>query len=433
MSQSKSPESAPIEPERKKSHLNIPLMVKIGTLATLIASAGPTIEANMPMPNKNPNVKPPTAVWYGVPNPNNDVLNIGFSAGMHNILPGEIGFKLPDVEATAWIPGSKKTETTQKLEQSPPTTTVMKSEINDTYNQPMEWAEKFEKDPSAVEPRGPEAIKDAVERIKELETQEYTCEVFVEGSSSDESNVRDGNNPGFGINDEPNIKLAETRAEAVAELFIQELKNELGEEKANDIEKSMVILGGKEVRDDQLAKAIEEMADKLGMPMDDLVMQFNRNPETLPIEAQEVLDGLYGDRKVIITIKATKQSFVELPSDPEMVTTTTTEKEDDKVVKIIIVPVLFPVIKRRTENVKGIPPTTPPSTPPPYPRQTGFTDRPGEQYNDSKKPGGYDKRNLNNISPVYYYGKQPRPFNGTQGATWHSGDRQTRSRGGDAH
>lgn len=441
MAQSKSPESAPAGPELNKRTLDFFKKIgAIGLLSSLLLTSGfsiaATYEANKSKPNKYPATNP-SANSYQLPY-NDGGLDAHISAGMRDVVPGEIEFKLPGVEASVMIPGSEKTVTTQILEQSEPIKTTVESTIDNTYDQSMEWAEQFEKDPSAVEPRGPEAIKDAVERIKELEAQGYTCKVSVLGSSSDDSDVLNGDNPGFGINDEKNVKLAETRAGAVAELFIQDLKDELGEEKANDIEKSIVILGGKEVRDDQLAKAIDEMADKLGMPMDDLVMQFNRNPETLPIEAQELLDGLRQDRFVRIEIKATKQSVVELPSDPEMVTTTTTEKENDREVKIIIIPILIPIFKRRNEGINDIPPTTPPppSTPPQYPPT--FPPKPqilnrGRQFNDTKKIDNYEKNYTDNSINQNMRRKQPRPYNYSQGSTRHLGDRQTRSHGGDAH
>jgi len=352
MSKSKNPEIGSANPEVSKlseqHKLDIKKTLAISALLTFLASAGATIEADHVI---NPDIETAT--------PNPHVSKIETSADIYDIVPGETKFKLPGGEITYTVTGPEQTTNRQIVEQPPTITeTVIESKTSATEIQLMEWAQKFEIDPKAVEPRGPEAIQTAVDQVQQLQADGWTIErIAVKGYASDESDSRNGDNPGFGIEDEKNNKLADKRAETVEGLYKQQLEQNLGLTSATSIESLIVVEPGEEVHDAKLANQIDAMADSLGMSTVDLVMEFNRHPESLPTEAQELLDGLRQDRFVRIEISASKQIVIEQTADPIFTTVEIVRPGEKHEESIIVIPIIIPIFKRkRTSAPPPIPP-----------------------------------------------------------------------------
>lgn len=290
------------------------LMGGIAVALTLMASMG----ANKAAENK-PREMPETITAEldsGI------TVHEGLDVGLFDTIPGEnSSIELPGFEYTI---GVKAPDTKSEISVNP------ESDI-----QLMEWAQKFDIDPMAVEPRGPEAISSAVDQIEQLKADGWNIDkITIQGFASDESDSRDGENPGFGILDEKNIKLANKRAEAVSEMYKQEIEKSFGSD-SQEIESLIEVAEGQEVTDNQLAEQISFLAGEYGMSTEDLVMQFNRDPSSLPADAQELLDGLRQDRFVRIEIEASKE---------------VTNPGEEGIDSIIVVPVFIPIFRRKRQS-----------------------------------------------------------------------------------
>ena len=282
----------------------------------------------------------------------------------------------------------------------------------------MEWARLFDADPEAVEPRGPDMIKGAAEQIKQLEADGFSVDqITIKGYASDESDTHVGDNPGFGISDEKNVKLANKRANAVMELYKEQLEQTLAIDDAKSIESKIVVAGGEEIQDSDQAAAIDAMADKLGMSTIDLVWQFDSDPSSLPTEAQSVLEGLRQDRFVKIEVEASKMNYH----------TERTDKEKSLI--IIFIPV--PIFKRKTTITAwdGTSPPTPPPVPSEPSRPLVPNPRPGQYFQSVKNIGhaqpGFGQVNNRVIQPStsnMHYGKGSGIRVGMQRQTTHRGN-----------
>ena len=262
------------------------------------------------------------------PQPNKDEIHM--KVGAYDVIPGKDKFEFPGLKIS-------KTEQGQTELYADRETLDQESNI-----QLMEWARLFDADPEAVEPRGPDMIKSAAEQIKQLEADGFNIDqITIKGFASDESDSRNGDNPGFGIDDEKNVKLANKRAGAVAELYKKQLEQTLSTDDAKNVESKIIIADGEEIQDNNQANAIDAMADKLGMSTIDLVSQFNRDPSSISTEALSVLDGLRQDRFVKIEVEASKMNYH----------TERTDKEKSFI--IIFIPI--PILKRKTTETTPSP------------------------------------------------------------------------------
>lgn len=273
--------------------------------------------------------------------------------GTYDVVPGVGKVELPGGMLEF---GEKDTQVrvVQQAPQYKEVTVTHEQTVQGQNVQLMEWARQFEADPNAVEPRGPEAIAATADTIQQLIDEGWTIEgVGFQGFASDEDDYaieHGGNNPGFGIESQKNVKLADKRAGAVEVLVAKELANKMGPESEGVIQKFNVI-GGQEVVDPALASQIYDVADDLEMNPVDLVMQYNRDPQSLPAWAQETLNGLQNDRYVKIVISVSKEEKVSVPitAGTSEIQTTTSEKR--KV--IVFIPVLIPIFKRRQKSAEG--------------------------------------------------------------------------------
>lgn len=352
------------ETEKKDRLKNRAVMAALAIGLTLAATFG-TNEVS----NNRPEALP-TATTIELPS--DQTLGLGAELNAFDIIPGERAtVRLPGIELAAGI--------------AAPDTTVEEFISPETNVQLMEWAQKFDVDPSAVEPRGPEAVADAVKQVEQLQTEGWNIDkITVQGFASDEGDDRKGNNPGFGLEtNEKNIRLADTRAGAVSDLFIEQLVQSLGVDKATEIRDTIAQIGGEEVQDDEFEAKVKAMAEKLDMPMDDMVMEFNRDPESLPLDAQKLLSELYEDRFVRIEIQASREVAVPV---------------EQKTKSMVIVPIFIPIPRR-----KRIPVVPSGSTPP----QT--IEPPRQQF-------PHAPRNIGNVNPgfgqVAGHNKDPNTHNG---------------------
>jgi hypothetical protein len=362
-------------------------MAILSLAATLIASAGASIEAN-----RNPNPQPQPQL-DSIEMPDHSTLSVSGNIGSYDTIPGGTEFKLPG--ATAIV-------TTEK---PPETRTVVEPRGFESHVQLMEWARLFDTDPQAVEPTGQKAIDLTVEKIVSIahsEGVEQIEKISIQGYASDESDARRGSNPGFGIDDEKNVKLAEKRAHAVEGLVLAQLETQLDASTYQTVVDKIVMEPGEEVQKPEEAAAIKAMAEKLHMDEAEMVMEYNRHPENLPQEARDVLKELKSDRSVSIIISE-KPEIRTVPA--------TTEKSD---IPIVIIPIIIPIIREQPSEVEV----------PEYKPRPKW-----EPVPEIGKP-------MDRQSPIYRSQKQPRPFNNSQGGTRHMGqrgNRMTRSHGGNAH
>ena len=422
-------DSSPVEsfkdPEIDGWRLLVGRTLAGAAILTTLASAGATYEANRPAKVE----VQPTIITAELTDSHR--LDVGAGVGIFDTIPGQAEFKLPGIEATFRI--------------VKPEITTVESISPQTDVQLMEWARKFDVDPKAVEPRGQEAIQSAAEQVKRLQAEGWTIEqITVQGFASDEADSRQGDNPGFGIDDEKNVKLANKRAGAVDGYFVQQLEQALGADGAKAIEDKITILDGEEVRDDALAQNIEKIANHLGMSTDDLVMEYNRHPKNVPAEAREVLEGLRQDRFVRIEIKALRNEVIQ-------------DGKDERIA-FVLIPIIIPFIRRRGKDggyrtdiivptpparfpnirfdqvplhplpfpPRKVPPVVPPLPPKPPIRPPVFEHAP-KKIGKTEDPHYIDHARSR---------KQPRPFNNSQRGTRHmgqQGNRVTRSHGGNAH
>ena len=202
--------------------------------------------------------------------------------------------------------------------------------------QRMEWAPDFLTGPESTQQIGIDKIHEAISIIKDLEAKGYTVSITMEGKSSDEGDDREDDNPGFGLKpNKKNIILANGRARAEYKRFIQQIEEESGQEEAKRIKKLVTILDGEEVRDDDFAKRSHALAHKLNMRWDALIMQFNRDPKSLPIYVQKELFELTEDRGVEIIIHAERKVIIE---------------GNEKTEKIIGIPFIIPIFRKRKKT-----------------------------------------------------------------------------------
>jgi hypothetical protein len=274
---------------------------------------------------------------------------IGIDVGMQDAIPGPADINLPGVEL--WD-GTLPVETTSKTVHYFDTEEFHEvyRDVETTEVQLMEWARLFDADPSSIEPRGMEQIQETVATIKRLLSEGYSIdEITFTGTASDEDDyavTHGGTNPGFGKHSEKNIKLANKRAKAVRSLVAGLIKEELSPDQAKDLLAEFETDKGIEIQDPELVDSIDSVAENLGMTTVELVMQYNRNPESLPKSAQKILNGLREDRFVKIEIRASKESqtnLIKFVNSAEWVK----EGSEGSSEKLVIIPIIIPIFRRR--------------------------------------------------------------------------------------
>jgi len=119
--------------------------------------------------------------------------------------------------------------------------------------QQMVWARLFEKDPHAGDTTdGEKGIKDAIKAIEDLEQNGFTIdEVRFEGSASSENVTAQEGDARLNDDDPENIRLAEKRAQEVAEKAFKIRP---------DLDNKSVISPGKEAKDPLLNQALYDLA-----------------------------------------------------------------------------------------------------------------------------------------------------------------------------
>jgi len=250
----------------------------------------------------------------------------------------------------------------------------------------MRWAEEFAADPDARELSPTGEMRALRRQARQITSDGWKIEsVLVQGYASMEDDHTAEDNPGFGIPSGKNKELAKVRSEAVAPRVERNIERITG----RDIE--VKILPGRENDDPKLAKDIEQVADGLGMTTVELVKTYNRNPQELPDNAVEVLNGLEDQRFVRVTIRASREKSV----------TPDSEKGN-----FVLIPLLIPIVGGFAFGRSKPAPQLPP--------------RPVKFRNPLPRP----QRVLmprSHIEPVFYRRKQPRPYN------FHFQDRAGRS------
>ena len=443
------PEAYQTSPEQKKSRLDKISLKKLGTLAlslglSIALSVGATMEANNRNAKKNIN-----QLSYDTNEATDSKsTNFDISAGLYDTVPGDLNISLPGAEFS-------RTDTEiRDLGATTSTETVVKTyqeSANVEENvQLMEWAALFEEDPMATEPRGLDVIKDTAEQTKQLIEAGWNIDnISIQGFASDEAiSLHKNGNEGFGELDEKNILLANKRADAVSKLLKEQLENSLSDDSAKELESKIVIEGGVEVYDIQLASDIQKVADSLGMEVVDVISQYNHDPTSLSAENQNVLNGLRDDRYVSIKMTISRDVVTEENINKEVNT-----KQEIKTKKsIVIIPILIPILTRKKrDNIepgtepKPEPDTEPipkvgsePITVPAYeqpklvvkPYVEKYKESAGEKF-DRIKNIGKERSQYNNNDA--YHRKQPRPYNNAQGnqhVMGQRGNRMARSHGG---
>ncbi|MCX6728936.1 MAG: hypothetical protein NTV39_04200 [Candidatus Saccharibacteria bacterium] len=348
-----SPESFPETPETKEHRdsrwrrAGRRALIISGALS-LAASAGATIEANQNLHPEQP-----------IPNPDAQIghtytVETGVSAGRYDIIPGEDGsFKLPGLERSMGLQ-TTDTEAVTDIVVDPPTRTAEQTKVYMEKVQNMIWAEQFGiHNPGEIQPRGPDAVQAAVDRVKQSLTEgKQIVSIEIQGTASDESDKRNAeNNPGLGVTDKKNENLADMRGRAVTRWFEKVLEQSVGKDTAKSIEQVTTLKDGLEIQDEHLNKQIVEMARSLGLETDDMVMSFNRG-ENLPGAAEELLQGLKNDRYVTIRIEVADQAESEDQS-ARLVTEITKTSSSHKVI-LVFVPILIPPVTRGPRTQVGI-------------------------------------------------------------------------------
>lgn len=447
---SKSPEALQSSPEHKKSRLDAISLKKLGTLAlslglSIALSIGATMEANNRNARKNIN-----QISYDT----NEIddsksTNFDISAGIEDTIPGNLDINLPGVELSKTDTETRDLGTTTYMEKK-----VSNNPESDNFKevQLMTFAPDFADSPEAVQPTGFDAIKNSSERIKQLVAAGWNIDkVDITGFASDDAISRHNNNDeGFGELDKDNLLLAEKRANAVAKLLKEQLKNDLTADIAKEVESKIVIEDGVEVYDIQLASDIQKVADSLGMEVVDVISQYDHDPTSLSVENQNVLNGLRDDRCVNIIITFSRDVVTEENINGYINIKHKTETKQS----IIIVPVIFPILtkKKRDDVEPGTEPKPEPGTEPipvvgaepiavPVYEKSKPAAKPYvEKYKESAGKKFDRIKNIGNERSQYnrndaFYRKQPRPYNYTQ-PNQHfpgqKGNRQTRNHGGNA-
>jgi hypothetical protein len=314
---------------------------------TALASIGGTVAANETheLPASGTGITQSVEI-------NGTAYEVGADIGMQDAIPGPVDINLPGIEM--WAGQSQVAPNIIVLSALEPHTTIETQTKSESQQvQLMEWARLFDADPAAVEPRGMEQIQETVATIKRLLDEGYSIdEITFTGTASDEDDhavTHGGTNPGFGKDSEKNIKLANKRAKAVRSLVAGLIKEELTPDQAKDILAEFETEKGIEIQDPELVDNIDSVAEDLGMTTVDLVMQYNRNPDSLPKSAQKILNGLRQDRFVKIEISASK---VETQTEYKKITIGEFEKggEDSKGVKLVIIPLIIPILRRRPDQ-----------------------------------------------------------------------------------
>lgn len=365
------------------------------------------------------------------PNPNNVSIdataNIGDTkvtghadAGLQDIAPGATSVYLPGVRFGL---GTATTEVEQRsgsyVEQHSTKVEELSKEIK---AQLMEWARLFDADPKAKETLDAElGLKEAVAEIEALQAAGWEIEdIILHGFASDDDETawqNGGDNPGFGIDSEKNVRLAEKRAKAVASL----LRARLQRSSNPALAKEVVIDGGSEVHDDDLAAAITQLAHSKGESTQDLVVRYNRDRDSFSAAELRILDGLRDDRYVSIKIIASKESTSTTYKwvDGEWVSSETQGKE----FSIVLIPMLIPILRLPSRKPKAQTPTDePPLAPPVLPPLPPTTRTYGPERRERRKKSSR-VRQIGHVSQVAFKQKQPGQHNNGGG----SGSRGQRS------
>lgn len=240
----------------------------------------------------------------------------------------------------------------------------------------MQWAEEFAADPDAkaLSPTG--EMRALRRQVRKMTREGWAIEsVSVQGYASMEDDHTAEDNPGFGIPSGKNKELAKVRSEAVAPRVERNIERITGK----DID--VKILPGRENDDSELATDIEKVADRLGMSTVELVKTYNRNPEELPDDAVEVLNGLEDQRFVRVTIRASREKSVTPDSESG---------------NFVLIPLLIPIVGGFAFGRSKPAPQSPVRpvklrTPLPRPQPVLMP--------------------RSHIEPVLYRRKQPRPYN----------------------
>lgn len=367
-------------------------------------------------------------------------------------LPG--GIELPGAEIDINLGQSEQiveTDTTQREVIDTPEIRDISIDV-----QLMEWARLFNIDPSAIEPSGRDALISVINQIEQLKAEgSEIVSIEFQGYASGEDDWADyhsGDNPGFGKHSDKNEKLAHVRSVAVKDLLFNQLQ-EAGVDNIAELRGLTHILPGVEKEDATLADNIDQFAKSHGFSTVELVKQFNRDPGSLSAEARKTLEGLLDNRFVRINI-VVKKAIEDRDIATNQVTTVEKVEQKDGF-RLIIIPMLIPIFKRKRdiflspdEPIPYEPPTTEtpplesPKTivgPPKFEWREGTMTTRQRQEEEARKRGyRFDLRGrVKSVSRALSQ-KQPRPYSNAQGggrrvnSNGHGmkGQRITRSHGG---
>lgn len=288
------------------------------------------------------------------------------SVGMQDILPGQGGLSLPGARLDV-LHVASATELVGRGRETLYVAEAQQDEI-ELKAQLMKWAVLFDADPAARETLDAElGIGKATEAVKKLLADGWTVDdIVLHGFASDEDDTawnNGGENPGFGIDSVKNVRLAKKRARAVAGLLRAKLSKKIDPSIANLVH----VDGGTEVQDDDLAKAITDLAADHHMTAQELVVQYNRDRNAFSADDLQILDGLRDDRYVQIKITVSRDivKTVHVFEEGEW-----QEKEEtSKEVSLVFVPILIPIVRRKSKEVTPGP--LPPRPPQPREPQIG--------------------------------------------------------------
>jgi len=349
----KSPETG-TSPERRK-RLN-KLATAVGTVAATLALsisatgiANKELNKSTPMPHDN---------TTELPAGHSITLESKDSAGLYDVIPSDdIRFLLPGLMRKIQLSETEPRTITQILEKPSETIRTVHA-THEEKLQGMKFARTFgEKNPeSEIQARGEDSTRAMAEWITEMQDQGWEVDgVTIVSTASAEShlNVGDDNNPGLGIKDPENERLAILRGEFGKEKLLNDITKESDAKNAKSIGK-LVTIKGKEIEDKKLNSDIFKLSEELHIAADDLIMMYNTG-ENLPELADEILDRLADDRYVLYKVEMSKDIIIEGPSN-QIVTTETVNVTRETQIVYIIVPAFIPVPRGWKKVVK--PPVT---------------------------------------------------------------------------
>jgi len=371
MAKSKSPETEKSSEKKNDNELR-KFIVRTG-IASLIASGVLTLGANMALREKLYNEVPTTDSKTELPAGYSVSLESKDSAGLYDVIPSDdIRMLLPGLMREIQLSETETRSITDIIEK-PSKTTKTTYISNEDNEQGYKFARKFgEEDPeNEIQARGEDGTRAMAEWITEMQDQGWEVDgVTIVSTASAEShmNVGTDNNPGLGIKNPENERLAILRGKDGKEELLEDITKESDAKNASSIGK-LVTIKGKEIEDKKLNSDIFKLSEELHIGADDLIMMYNTG-ENLPELADEILDRLADDRYVLYRVEMSKDIIIEGPSE-QIVTTETVNVTRETQIVYVIVPAFIPVPRGWKKVVNP-----PPETNTPRPRRDHPTDDP---------------------------------------------------------